>query len=710
MSGAPDLLIEIGAEEIPARMLPGAAEDLEHTVLELLDRAGLAHGAAVRFWTPRRLALFVERVDAATPAREELLLGPPAAAAWDGDGRPTKALEGFARKTGREVGAFSRHETPRGVYAGALGVAGGEPLAAVLAEGLPPALARMTFPKMMRWGDGSARFVRPVHWLVVLHGNEVLPLSLFGVESGRSSRGHRVFGPGSFEIPGAGEWVAALERQGVVADPRARRERLALELARLADAAGGRLVEDPGLLEESADIVEFPGAQVGRFEPHFVRDLPAEVLGSCLRTHQKAFCVRDDAGLLPLFAVAVNRPDDPEGHVRRGHEWVVSGRLEDALFFWNEDRRQRLACRGPRLEGIVFQRELGSYAAKTRRLIHLVDALGAMAGLDSGTRRRLARAAELSRCDLTTGLVGEFPELQGVVGGLLARADGEPEEVAAAIYDLYLPSGADDPLPATTPGRVLGLADRLDTLAGGFAVGLVPSGSSDPFALRRFGTAAVRLALAEPAIDLRPALTAAIDGYRGDETGPDFSANPAQTRETLVRFLLERLGAIAERDGARYDEIAAVVAMVDPAGTTPLLPGDLWKRLAALRAFRESDDFLALAAAAKRVRNILAQAAERGEEIAPGDNEGALFEAEEVRLAAAIGRAESELDAAARSGAYEHALARVAQLRPDVDLFFDKILVMDKDDGLRRARLGLVARVARATHGVVDMAELVVAG
>jgi len=705
-----DLLIEIGAEEIPARMLPGAAADLETAVLEVLDRAGLAHGASTRFWTPRRFALLVERVPSATPTKEELVLGPPAAAAWDGDGRPTRALEGFARKTGREVGEFTRHETPRGVYAGVLRVAGGETLGATLADGLPGAVSRMTFPKMMRWGDGSSRFVRPVHWLVVLHGGEVLPLALFGVTAGRSSRGHRVFGPGPFDIPSTGEWESTLERHGVVVDPRARRERLARTLAELARRHGGVLVEDPGLLEESADIVEYPGAQVGSFEPHFVRDLPAEVLGSCLRTHQKAFCVRSDAGLLPLFAVAVNRPDDPEGHVRRGHEWVVSGRLEDALFFWNEDRRQPLVARRPRLEGIVFQRELGSYAEKTVRVARLVGALGAMAGLDGSFQHTLVRAAELSRCDLTTGLVGEFPELQGIVGGLLARADGEPEELAGAVYDLYRPAGADDSLPNSPAGRVLGLADRLDTLAGGFTVGLTPSGSSDPFALRRAGTGAIRLALAEPKIDLASALAAAIGGYREGETGPDLSAGSAETRERLTRFLLERFGAIAERDGARYDEIAAVSAMVDPSGTTPFLPADLWRRLAALRSFRESDDFLALAAAAKRVRNILAQAAERGEPAVPGDDLAALFEPEEVRLAEEIARAERELERAASSGEYDRALARVAQLRPVVDLFFDKILVMDKDAGLRRARLGLLARVARATHGVVDMAELVVGG
>ncbi len=705
-----DLLIELGTEEIPARMLPAAAADLEALTLELLDRAGLPHGAARRYWTPRRLAVRVADVAGATPAREELLLGPPAAAAWDAAGRPTKALEGFARKTGRDAAGFARVETPKGIYAGATVTAGGDSLAAVLAAGFAPAVARMTFAKMMRWGDGSARFVRPVHWILALFGGEVVPLELFGIRSGRTSRGHRVLGPGPFEIPDAAAWEATLERHGVVADPVARRARLEQQLHALAGAQGGALAEDGGLLDESADIVEYPGAQLGRFEPHFVRDLPAEVLGSCLKTHQKGFCVRGTDGLLPLFAVAVNRPDDPEGHVRRGHEWVVSGRLEDALFFWNEDRRQPLAARAAKLEGIVFQRELGTYAAKTRRVAQLVRGLAGPAGLDAAGSAAAGRAAELSRCDLPTGLVGEFPELQGICGGLLARADGEPEAVARAIYDLYLPAAPDDPLPLTAEGRMLGLADRLDTLAGGFAAGLVPSGSSDPFALRRAGMGAIRLALAEPAIDLSDAVRGAVLGYRGGETGPDMTARADQTVATLVAFLLERFGVLAERDGARYDEIAATTARVGATPGSPFRPADLWRRLAALRAFRESEDFLALAAAAKRVRNILAQADERGDGYAAGDGEAALREPEEVRLAGSIGTAERELAAAAAAGDYERALAHVARLRPDVDLFFDRILVMDKDPVLRRARLSLLDRVARATHGVVDMAELVVAG
>ncbi|MCU0231676.1 MAG: glycine--tRNA ligase subunit beta [Acidobacteria bacterium] len=705
-----ELLIELGTEEIPARMLPAAAADLEALLLDLLDRAGLPHGPARRFWTPRRLAVRVEAVAAATPLREELLLGPPAAAAWDAAGQPTNALLGFARKSGREVAEFTRTETPKGVYAGATVKAGDEPLSSVLAAGFAPAVGRMTFAKMMRWGDGLARFVRPIHWIVALYGDEILPLVLFGVRAGRASRGHRVLGPGPFELPDAAAWEPTLERHGVVADPFARRARLATQLAELAAAQGGTLVQDEGLLDESADIVEYPGAQLGRFEPHFVSDLPAEVLGSCLKTHQKGFCVRGPAGLLPLFAVAVNRPDDPEGHVRRGHEWVVSGRLEDALFFWTEDRRQPLAERASKLEGIVFQRELGTYAAKTRRVVALVGRLAGLAGLDAGERAAAERAAALARCDLPTGLVGEFPELQGICGGLLARADGEPEVVAGAIYDLYLPAGADDPLPATRTGRLLGLADRLDTLAGGFAAGLVPSGSSDPFALRRAGIGAIRLALAEPTVDLAAAVGEAALGYRGGEYGSDLTGRADQTVATLLGFLVERFGALAERDGARYDEIKATTALAGGTAGTPFRPADLWRRLAALRAFRESEDFLALAAAAKRVRNILAQADERGDAYVAGEGESALREPEELRLAAAIGAAERELAAAAAAGDYERALAHVARLRPDVDLFFDKIMVMDKDPVLRRARLSLLDRVARATHGVVDMAELVVAG
>lgn len=704
MSKTCELLIEIGCEEIPARMLEAATRDLEAIIVALLDKAGLPHGAPRLFWTPRRLAVQIPDTVTRTPERDEQLLGPPAKVAWDGEGRPSKALHGFAKKQGMKPEDFQRIETERGVYAGVSVKRGGEGVGDVLAAGFGAAVAKMHFPKMMRWGEGEHRFVRPVHWLVALADDAVLPLELFGVKAGRASRGHRSLAPGTVEIADAASYTDALERAFVIVDPARRRARLEEELTSRARAEGGRPLDDPELLEESVGLVEYPGALVGAFEERFVERLPREVLSTCLRHHQKAFSIEGKEGLSARFAVAVNVKDDPEGHVRRGHEWVNTGRLEDALFFWSEDRKRSLADRTPELAGVVFHKDLGTYAEKTRRVVRLsrlvAERLGA--GPDAA-----ARAAALARCDLVTGLVGEFPELQGVVGGLLARADGEPEDVWRSIYGLYKPAGMTDAIPETQLGRVLGMADRLDTLAGGFAVGLVPSGSKDPFGLRRAGTSLVRLAAAEPAIELFELVDAAFAGYEGGESGPALADRAGEASEPLRAFLLERFGAIAEREGARYDEVSAVRAVAERVG---LRAADLLDRARALRSFRGSDDFLALVKAAKRVRNILEQAAERGERPDPGEGSKDLALPAETALAKAVASAEDLAEQAAESRDHEGALRAIAALRPEVDRFFDEILVMDEDARLRRARLGVLAQIHALAHGTVDMAEIVVEG
>jgi glycyl-tRNA synthetase beta chain len=707
MSDTVTLLVEIGCEEIPARMLEAGSRQLGEAVVASLDRAGLSRGELRVMHTPRRLSALVADVQARTPEREELLVGPPAKVAWAEDGSPNKALVGFAKKQGLDPDAFDRVTTERGEYAGVRVERGGESVGEVLVGDLPERIEKIPFPKMMRWGDGSHRFVRPVHWVVALAGSDVVPLRVFGVDAGRATHGHRSLAPGEHEVPDAGSYVAVLERAGVVVDPDARRRRILEAIESGAREVGGEVVDDPHLVDESVGLVEYPGGLVGAFEPRFVERLPREVLATCLRHHQKAFSIAQGDDVLPAFAVAVNVDGDPSGHVRRGHEWVNSGRLADALFFWEEDRRRPLADRLEALGGVVFHKELGTYGAKTRRLAALASAFADAARLDGAGRDALRRAAELSRCDLVTGLVGEFPELQGVVGGLLARADGEPEEAVRAVYDLYLPPGAEGEVPGTTIGRVLGLADRLDTLAGGFAVGLAPTGSSDPFALRRAGLAAVRLAREIPALDLRAALESAMAGFRGGELGPDLRAKADEVVPQLVEFCIERFSAIAEREGARYDELAAVRSA---AAEGPLHVADLARRLEALRALRGSEDFLALAAAAKRVRNILSQASERGDAVVPGQRSELLAMPTEASLLDAVGDAETHVARANDAGDYEEALRRVASLRPEVDRFFDEILVMDDNEGLRHARLGLVARIHGLAHTTVDLAEIVVEG
>lgn len=703
MKGRLSLLIEIGCEEIPARMLGPAAADLGQIVTGLLDRAALAHGEPRLYWTPRRFAVLVPGTQAATEAKRETLLGPPARAAWADKGEPSKAAQGFARKHGLAPEQLERVKTEKGEYAAAVVERAPLGVGQVLVAGFEAAVTRMSFPKTMRWGEGTASFVRPVHWLVALAGEEVIPLTLFGVAAGRATRGHRVLSPGSLEVSAAEGWVAVLEGAGLEPDPSRRREAVRAALEQAVRGRGGELVADEGLLEEVSDMVELPSARAGSFDEKFVAELPEEVLGTCLKHHQKAFTISREGRIQPAFAVAVNMPEDPEGHIRRGHEWVISGRLEDALFFWREDRKRPLAEREGELDGVVFQRELGSYGEKARRVATLAVSLGGRLEAGEEEISLLSRAARLCRCDLVTGLVGEFPELQGQVGGLLARADGEPEEVAAAIYDLYRPAGAGDALPRTRLGRILGLADRLDTLAGGFLVGLVPSGSKDPFALRRGGTGVIRLGAALPEVDLAPALKEALVGYQ-QQPGADPSRDDQALLESLTGFLLERFSALAAKEGARYDEIAAVRSVARRAFRVE----DLLQRLRSLRSFRESADFLALAGAAKRVRNILRQAAERGEQAEAGADPSALTAPAEKELSDALAKVREAVIGGGERRAYGEALAALARLRPVVDRFFDEVMVMDEDPRLRRARLGLLAAFDALALEIVDISELVV--
>lgn len=706
MSDKADLLIEIGCEEIPARMLPQAARDLAERVTGLLDGAGLEHGEARAYWTPRRLASLIPAVSLSTAASSETVVGPPASVAWDADGNLTRAASGFASKQGVDPSSLQRVETERGVYAAAVVERPPLDVGDVLAAGFERAVAGMTFPKTMTWGDGTYTFVRPVHWLVALAGDRVLPLRLFGLEAGRVSRGHRVLSGGEVSIPSAAAWADALAAANVHVDPVERREVLDRVLAGCAAEAGGTLVPDPELLAEVSDMVEVPAALTGRFDRKFVSELPAEVLRTCLKHHQKAFSVESGEGRLPVFAVAVNMTEDPEGHIRRGHEWVVSGRLEDALFFWREDRRRTLADRLPELEGVVFHEKLGTYAAKTARVRALCRWLAGQAGLDENGCGTLDRAAQLARCDLVTGLVGEFPELQGVVGGLLARADGEDPGAAVAMASLYRPAGTVDDLPGERAARLLGIADRADTLTGGFGAGLVPSGSKDPFALRRAGTALLRLAAAEDGLQLGALVDQAIEQFESGAGGDGAGAGAREARGTLIEFLLDRFGMLAEREGARYDEIAAVRAVAEPR----LDAADMFRRVRALAAFRDSEDFLALAVASKRVRNILAQAEERGDPVEIGHGAGGLDEPSAIALHEEVGRAEADLAGLLGRADYEAALGRLAATRPAVDRFFDDVLVMDPDPGRRAARLGLLARLNQLARDVVDLSQLVVEG
>jgi glycyl-tRNA synthetase beta chain len=639
-----DFLLEIGTEEIPHWMIPGAVEQLAK--LDLL-------GAAPRVdATPRRLVVRASGVPERTPDSQQVVKGPPVSAG-------EKAAQGFARKQGADPSALRKtgdyHELVRRVP--------GRLARDILAESLPSAILGLQWPKTMYWTGGrhGPRFIRPIRWIVALLGHEVIPFEIAGVLSGNTTRGHRRMGPEQIPVT-CESFESELRRNLVILPAQARRAKIASE----AKALGATV--DPELLETLVYITEFPAAIQGGFDPAYL-DLPAEVLTTVMRHHQKYFSVEAAPGkLAPRFVTVMDAPDDPDGLVKRGHERVLRARFSDARFFWDADQRKKLADRVADLAHLTFQAQLGSYKDKTSRVVAVVKELG------GGEHAR--RAALLAKCDLTTEMVKDFTDLQGVVGGLYARAQGEPEAVARAIYEHYKPIGMEDSIPSTPEGRLVALADKLDTLRECFRIGLQPSGSKDPFALRRAAQGVVKI-LAEAKLDLPLDRLA-----QGD----------------LSAFLLERVEHyFREIRGYKYDEINAVLA--SGCGTL----ADVEARLEALAAVRPTENFEPLAASFKRIRNILRQAEFGG---GGAVATGLLESGPEQNLYHAF----EGVRTAARGATYRAALEKIATLRPAVDLFFDKVLVNVADQRLRANRLTLLHELLSEFSTIADFSEIVTSG
>jgi glycyl-tRNA synthetase beta chain len=724
-----ELLLEVRTEEIPARMLPGAIRELGHRLFEELMARGVPPAEVETGYTPRRLWIAMRGLPGRERDRETLEVGPPAAAAFDAQGNPTAAALGFARKLGVDVSRLRRHDfskdgQPTGTAASGPAASGGvatgaakggakgggkvegervvveltvpgRETRAILAELIPEILRGLGWAKTMRWGAGLGPWVRPVHSVVALLDGEVVPCALFGVAAGRSTAGHPTLSPAPFEVAGIDDWQEKLAARGIVPSPRAREERLAAGMAERAAAHGGAVAADPELMAKLVAICEIPGVLEGAFDPALL-ELPREVLATSLRDHQSAFTVERDGRLAPIFLTVMDRPDDPAGRVRAGNEWVVAARLADASFFWRKDREQRLEERIAALDGIAFHPKLGSHGAKRGRLVALAAALADGTGLDEAERRALEGAAALAKCDLATEMVREFTSLQGVMGGVYARAEGLPEAVWTALYDQYLPAGADDALPRGRCGRLLALADRIDTLAGFFGLGLVPSGSKDPFGLRRAALAAVRLAVElGTAIDLRDLVRRAHAGYAG---GLPKSAE--ETWALLRPFLAERLRYLLELEGFAYDEIDAAL---ERAGEGFAHVSELRARVAALHAARAGRDFLAVVLAAKRIANITRGAA------SAASPDPAAFELDEERaLHGAAASFRDELDGALGRGDYAAGLAAVARLAPALEEFFVRVLVLDPDERKRANRLALLAGLGASIARLADLSRLVV--
>ncbi len=685
-----ELLLEVRAEEIPARMLEPAVKELATRLFEELVARSLAPREVETGFTPRRLLLVLQGLPEREPDSEERLVGPPVRAAFAADGSPTPALTGFARRCGVEPEALERISTEKGEYLSYRQKKTGQAMAEVLAEVVPRLLAGLSWPKSMVWGDGHGPWARPVHGLVALLDGEVVPMTLFGVASGRTTVGHPVLSPEPFEVTSAADYRSQLASRGVVPSPGKRREALLEAMSGAASALGGTLVEDPPLLSKLAAICEIPGLIHGSFDEAFL-ELPREVLVTSLRDHQSAFTVEKDGALLPAFLTVMDRPDDPIGRVRGGNEWVVAARLADARFFFHEDGKRTLLERQPALEHLSFHAALGSYAAKGERVERLAARLCETLGWEDLVPAA-REAARLLKVDLTTEMVKEFTSLQGVMGGLYARAQGHGEDVWQAIYDQYLPASMEDSLPRGPVGQAVALADRLDTLVGMFGLGLVPSGSRDPFGLRRAAQGAVRICLEkELPLNLGAALQEAAALYEGKTKVP-----AEKLASTLRSFLDDRIRYVLGTEGYAYDEIEAALA----AGGKDL--PDLKRRVDALHKVRESKDFLSLVLAAKRIANIVKDAPQGLVE------ESALREPAEQALHAALLAAAAEVEAAAAAGDYERSLAGAAGLAGDLDRFFVEVMVMVEDEALRRNRIALLQAVERVANGTAKLTEMVV--
>ena len=718
-----DLLVEIGTEELPPKALRRLSEALATELAAELDAAGLAHGAALPCATPRRLAALVPNVPATQPDQDIERRGPPLARAFDENDRPTKAALGFARSAGVEVERLVRIETEGGAWLGYRSTKAGAPLASLLPDMVDRALARLPAPRRMRWADRDTEFVRPVHWVVLMHGPEVIEGDVLGVSCGRATRGHRFHRPGAIELGNAGDYVAALRRDGhVVAGFEDRMETIRRQVEDAARALGGRALIDPALLEENAALVEWPVAVAGSFDTGFL-ELPDAVLTATMQGHQRYFPVAgDDGALMPHFIAVSNIESRNVETVREGNERVIRPRLSDAAYFFDTDRRRRLESHLEGLGDVIFQRKLGTLRAKSERVSELAARLARAMGGSGDAVAHARRAGLLSKCDLLTEMVGEFPELQGEMGREYARLDGEADAVAEAIGEVYMPRFADDAIPGTAAGRAIAVADKLDTIAGCLSIGQAPSGDKDPFALRRAALGALRIMIeGELDLDLGETIEAAFERYAsrrgagagartGDGSSGDAAAPAIESTSAIEaapdavaevrRFMLDRLRAYFADRSIPTDVFNAVLAK-DPAQ-----PLDFAHRVRAVEAFRALPEAAGLAAANKRIRNILRQAGQANLAI-PGDVEESLFrEPAERSLSDMLAVIEPRARAMLDTGEYTGALANLAGLRDDIDRYFDTVKVMDDDERLRGNRLALLARIGALFMETADISLL----
>lgn len=683
-----ELLLEIGTEEIPARFIPRALDDLAAAARVSLEARRLAHGEVSTYGTPRRLVLAVRGIVAQQPDLASEVTGPPKKAAYGPDGALTKAGAGFAKGQGVDPKELFVKATPKGEYLAAIRREAGRPTAEILCEELPGWILGLRFQKSMRWGDGDLRFVRPLHWVLALFGGQVLDFDLEGLKSGKLSRGHRFLAPAEFEVRDLADYFARTRAAMVVVDPAERRESIRRQVEEAGRARGGTAVVDEELLEHVTNLVEWPVAVCGGFEPAFLA-VPSEVLVTAMKSHQKYFTVVDAAGkLLPWFITISNMLAADMGQIRAGNERVLRARLSDARFFWEEDLKTPLRGRVSGLASVVYQEKLGTYLEKVERVKDLARWLARETGETSEAEAE--RAAFLCKADLVTGMVGEFPELQGVMGRHYALHAGEKPAVAEALLEAYLPRFAGDELPQTDLGAILSVADRMDTICGIFGIGMSPTGSEDPHALRRHTLAVINI-LAERTwpIHLRSLVDFAILALSGKQT-----RLPEQLRAEVLEFFRGRLENLHTAGGAPVDVVRAVLS----AGFDRL--PEVKRRIDALEEVRRREDFAPLAVTFKRVANIVPPGFE-------GEIEATLCtDPLERDLAEALSAVRADVGALVWECDYLGALSKIAELRPVVDRFFDGVMVLTDDPKVRANRLALLAAVQSLFADLADFRQL----
>jgi len=682
-----ELFLEIGCEELPAGFIPRATAEMEAIITKELAIARLTFSEIKTLATPRRLVLVVKGIPAVQPDAEITATGPSLKAAYDAEGKPTRAAEGFARGQGVDVTALQTITTDKGEYLFVSKQEIGRPTYEILTEILPALVANIPFKKSMRWGDGDVRFARPVHWIVALFDGTVVPFSFGTIESGKISRGHRFMANTTFPVSDFAGYLVECERHFVIPDPEKRKEIIRRETHRVAAAAGGRLLPDEELLEQVSYLVEYPSAVHGTFSAEFLK-VPKEVLITSMRSHQRYFSIVDaNGGLLPGFITINNTLTEDPSVVVKGNERVLRARLSDARFFFEEDQKVRLDDRVESLKKVVYQQKLGTSFEKMERFSSLAERLADQ--LNPAVKNQTSRAARLCKADLVSAMVGEFPEVQGVMGREYALLEGETTDVANAIAEHYLPTQAGGELPASDIGAFVSIADKMDTICGCFGVGLIPTGAADPYALRRATIGIIAIILDK---GYRLSLRSLID-----QSLLLLSAKLNRPKELVASDILDFFRSrFVNLMGSSYasDAVDAAIA----AGFDDLV--DVKARVAAVAEFKTHPDFEPLTVAFKRVGNIVKDGVDAlvDTSLFQDGAEGDLYEA--------IQTVKSSTDRLISAGLWLDALTQIATLRGPVDRFFDKVMVMAEDPQLRTNRLALLTRIADLFGKIADFSRI----